>query len=308
MNERVFLVCCALSCAVASMGVAGCGSSDSVGGDAGDGGAGGEGGAGGVGGGGEGGAGGEGGEGGFGGDPGPVFTSANDQVEAGLAYQLELCQCQGPGEPIAESACLALARDLPYSDRQNECLDDVVLNAEFGVTLENRFQCFVDIDLVAADCLFEVDECAEGAIMECVDARTAARTPEPGCPDPHATITPLLTECTRTLAEDGVDAFLDWQSARCDCQAGCVQPDRGPDVVACMVDVLQDEVDALGPAGAAEPRCITRFWRQFAVCFGNEVSCEGAVTACADLPPPDPACAISGTILLDLDLEGCLPL
>lgn len=304
MIERVFLVCCALSCAVAPMGVAGCGSSDSAGGDAGDGGAGGEGGAAGDGGaGGEGGAAGVGGEGGVGGDPAPVFTSANDQVEAGLAYQLELCQCQGPGEPIAESACLALARDLPYSDRQNECFDELVLEAEFGATLENRFECFVDIDLMAVDCLLEVNECAEGAIMGCVDARNAARTPPPGCPTPHETIIPLLSECTRTLTEDGVDAFLDSRSARCDCLAGCVQPDRGPDVVTCMVDVLQEEVDALGPTGAAELRCITKFWRQFAVCFGNELSCEGAETACADIPPPDPACAISGTIL-----EGCLPL
>ena len=292
-----------LFCVVASLGALGCGSADGggAGGEAGDGGVGGgAAGAGGVGGaGGDGGDGGMGGEGGAGGEPGPTFTSARDQIEAGLAYQLELCQCQDPTEAISESACLALARDLPFSDRQDECFDELILTAEYGTSLENRFACFVDIDLVAVDCLVEVNECSESAITDCLDARDTARIPPPGCPTPHETIIPLINDCTQTLTEDGVDAFLDSRSARCDCLTSCTHTDRGPDVVACMVDTLQDEVDRLGSEGADELRCITKFWRQLAVCFGNEVSCEGAETACADIPAPDPACAISGAILDD---------
>lgn len=308
MIERVFLVCCALSCAVASMGVAGCGSSDAGGGggDAGGGGgeagvgaAGGEGGTAGVGGlGGLGGEGGGGGQAGSAGDPGPVFTSANDQIEAGLALQLELCQCQGPGEPIAESACLAIPNPirfpfLPFSDRQNACFDDVVLGEEER-TLERRYQCFIDTDLAAVDCLVDVDGCSEGAIADCLSAWSAARTV---CPRPQMSVFAMTSDCFRTLAEDGVDAFLDSPEARCDCLARCTNAERDPVVVQCMTETLQAEVERLGVAGADELECITEFWRERAVCFGNETSCEGALTACADLPIPDPACAITGTIL-----------
>jgi hypothetical protein len=178
----------------------------------------------------------------------------------------------------------------------------VVLLAEFGISLEKRFACFVDIDLAAVDCLVEVDECSASAIADCRDARDTARIPPPGCPDAHESIPVLINDCSMTVAVDGVDAFLDSRSARCDCLTNCTSVDRGLEVEQCMVDTLQDEVDLLGPAdGPNELKCITKFWRQLAVCFGNEVTCDGPETACADLPPPEPACAISGAIL-----DGCL--
>jgi len=66
------------------------------------------------------------------------------------------------------------------------------------------------------------------------------------------------------------------------------------------MDALQARVEMLGPDGPMELKCITAFWRRIAVCFGNEVTCDGAETACADIPPM--VCAISGTIL-----DHCLP-
>jgi len=247
-----------------------------------------------------------GGEGGGAGQVGPIFTSSRDWTDAGLAYQLESCQCQGPGEPISQSACLALAENLPFSDRQNKCLDKVIEEEEYGMTLENRFACFVDIDLAAVDCLVAVDECSESAITDCRDARDTARTPPlAGCPTPHADIREMINDCQTTDAVDGVDAFLDFRSAQCDCLPNCTSADPDPEVEECMEDALQAEVDVHGPN---ELVCITKFWRQRAVCFGNEVSCDGVETACADIPAPDPACAISGTILLDILSDGCPPL
>lgn len=314
MIERVILVCL-----VASVGAVGCGSSDGggAGGEAGDGatggaagvgggsGVGGSGGtgAGGAGVGGVGGSGGSGGglggEGGVGGDPGSGFTSAMDQINAGLAYQLALCQCQDPAEQISESACLALTEDLafpslPFSDRQNKCFDTAVLGEEAG-TLEDRYACYVAADLAAADCLMGVNDCSESAIADCRTTRSDDRL----ClPAPNEDVRLEVFKCLELEAMDGVDAFLDSESARCDCLTGCTSTDPDPLVEACMVV-------ALGAAAADKPppdlTCITTFWRRRAVCFGNEATCDGSVTACDDLPSS--SCAISDAIL-----EDCLPL
>lgn len=296
MIQRVILVCLA-----ASLGVVGCGGSDGdgTGGDAGSGagsgvpgamvGAGGAGG--------EDGEGGTGGEGGAGGEPVP--TPLMDRTDAGLAYQLECCQCQGQDQchalegPISESACLALALELPFSDRQNECFDEVILGEE-QMTLENRFACLIEVDFEAVDCLAEVSECSESVIADCLKVRLDGQI---DCPKPHLDVIPMVSECQETVAEDGVDAFLDSRSAQCDCITDCTSADPDPEVVDCMVDTLQAAVDELGPTGPNELKCITKFWRQKAVCFGNELTCDGAVTGCDDLPLM--LCAISGTILLD---------
>ncbi len=284
MLQRMILVGLA-----AFLGVVGCGSSDSDG----TGGAGGEGASGGAGGG--AGEGGTGGEAGAGGEVVPVFTSVMDRIDAGLVYRLAGCQCQNPAEAISESACLALVNftELPASDRQNACYDEVVLNEE-KMTLETRLACLVDVDLAAADCLAEVSDCSETAIMGCVDARTMGAT---SCPTPQDSVLQSFFECQATVVEDGVDAFLDSRSAQCDCLTSCTPTEPDPAVVQCMEQTLQAEVDMLGPAGPNELKCITQFWRRRAVCFGNETICDGAVTACSDLPPM--VCAISGTILDD---------
>jgi hypothetical protein len=299
MIERVILICL-----VASVGVLGCGGSDGggPGGEAGEGGADGAAGiggrdggtGGGGGGGGDGGMGGEGGEGGAGGEVGPVFTSVMDRIDAGLVYRLEGCQCQDPGEAISESACLALINftGLTLSDRQSACIDEVIL-AEEERTLENRFACLIEVDLAAASCLAEVSECSESAIADCVDARSISAG---SCSTPQASVLESFFGCQATVVEDAVDAFLDSRSAQCDCVTGCTSADPEPDVVECMLGTLQAEVDVL-PQGPTELKCINEFWRRKAVCFGNEMTCDGPVTACSDLPPM--LCGISGTILDD---------
>jgi len=296
MIERVILVCL-----VASVGVLGCGGSDAggTGGEAGEGGAdgaagarGGGGGTGGTGGG--GGDGGMGGEGGVGGEVGLMFTSVMDRIDAGLVYRLEGCQCQDPGEAISESACLALVNftELPLSDRQSTCIDEVIV-AEEERTLENRFECLIGVDLAAASCLAEVNECSESAIADCVDARIMSAG---SCSTPQESVLQSFFGCQATVVEDAVDAFLDSRSSQCDCITGCTSADPEPDVVECMINTLQAEVDAL-PQGPTELKCINEFWRRKAVCFGNEMTCDGPVTACSDLPPM--LCGISGTILDD---------
>lgn len=292
MMQRVILVCL-----MAALGVVvSCGGSGE-GGIAGDGGSGGAGGGSGVGG--EGGAGGSGGGvGGAGGDTVP--TPLMDRTDAGLAYQLECCQCQAQDQchdldaPISESACLALAVELPFSDRQNECFDEVILNEEF-MTLENRLACLAQVDFDAVDCLAGADECSEDTIATCLDVRQMGQQ---ACPKPHDSVPPLLSGCQAIVVEDGVDAFLDSRSAQCDCITDCTSVDPDPAMVECMTDTLQLEIDALEPAARFQGlRCITKFWRQRAVCFGNEVVCDGASTACDDLPPM--FCDISGTALDD---------
>ncbi|MDH3200476.1 MAG: hypothetical protein OEM15_06250 [Myxococcales bacterium] len=290
MIRRILLVVL-----TASLGVIGCGSSDSGG----TGGASDEGVTRGTGIGGAGGEGGTGGEGGAGGEVGPIFTSVMDRIEAGLAYRLEGCRCQGPGEPISESACLALVNftELPASDRQNACFDEVILGEE-EMTLENRLACLIEVDLAAADCLAEVSGCAETAIADCVQARTMGAG---SCPTPQDSVLGSFFGCQATVVEDGVDAFLDSRSAQCDCLTNCTSADPDPAVFECMVDTLQAELDMLGPQGPTELKCINEFWRRKAVCFGNEMTCDGAATACADLPPM--LCGISGTILDDCLLQ-----
>jgi len=284
MLQRTILVGLA-----AILGIAGCGSSDN--GDTG--GAGGEDASGGAGGG--SGEGGMGGEAGAGGEVVPVFTSVMDRINAGLVYRLEGCRCQNPAEAISESACLALVNftELPSSDRQNACFDQVVLGEE-EMTLENRLVCLIEVDLGAADCLAEVSGCSESGIADCVDARTMSAG---SCPTPQDSVLQSFFECQATIVEDGVDAFLDSRSAQCDCLTNCTPADPDPAVVQCMIETLQAEVDMLGPSGPNELKCINEFWRRKAVCFGNEMTCDGAVNACADLPPM--VCAISGALLDD---------
>ncbi len=272
----------------ASFAVIGCGSSDG-----GDGGAGGEGASSGAGG--APGEGGMGGEGGAGGEVSPIFTSVMDRIDAGLVYRLAGCQCQSPGEAISESACLALVNftELPASDRQNTCFDEVILG-EDEMTLENRLACLIEVDLAAADCLAEVSGCEATGIADCVDVRIMAAG---ACPTPQDSALQSFFECQATVVEDGVDAFLDSRSAQCDCLTNCTSADPDPQVFECMQNTLQAEVDILGPEGPTQLKCITEFWRRKAVCFGNEMTCDGAVTACADLPPM--LCAISGAALDD---------
>ncbi|MDH3625995.1 MAG: hypothetical protein OEQ49_19190 [Myxococcales bacterium] len=286
MIRRILLVVL-----TASLGVVGCGSSDTGG----TGGAGDEGVTRGTGVGGAGGESGMGGEGGAGGEVVPAFTSVMDRIDAGLVYRLAGCQCQSPGEAISESACLALVNftELPASDRQNTCFDEVILGEE-EMTLENRLACLIEVDLAAADCLAEVSGCAESGIADCVDARIMAAG---ACPTPQDSALQSFFECQATVVEDGVDAFLDSRSAQCDCLTNCTSADPDPQVFECMLNTLQAEVDMLGAQGPTELKCISEFWRRKAVCFGNEMTCDGAVTACADLPPM--LCAISGALLDD---------
>ncbi|MGB5809365.1 MAG: hypothetical protein WBG86_02470 [Polyangiales bacterium] len=242
---------------------------------------------------GDGGAGGFGGFGGFGGEP-RTITSSTEWIDSELAFQRERCLCQG-SDPIAQSACLALADNLPFSDRQNECFDDIVFDEEL-MTLEKRFECLVVVNLDAAACVAEVDACEENEIMACEETRAMGKR---DCPTPFADVIPLTGECFSTRVEDGVGAFLDSRAARCGCLEDCFDTDPEPAVVDCMTETLDMEVAMLGPMGPAELGCITEFWRKSAVCFGNEVSCEGAVTACSDIPPM--LCGISGALL-----DACL--
>ena len=109
----------------------------------------------------------------------------------------------------------------------------------------------------------------------------------------------MTAECSATVVEDGVDAFLDAREARCDCLTTCMNAERDPVTITCMEETLDMEVAMLGPEGPDELGCFTEFWRKSAVCFGNETSCDGAVTACSDLPPM--LCVIDATLL-----EACL--
>jgi len=238
-----------------------------------------------------GGAGGLGG-GGLGGQPGPEFTSTREWTAAELEYQRALCGCQAPADGISLSACIALASNLPFSDRQDECFDDIILEEEF-MTLENRFACLVGVDTDAVTCLQAVEGCDDTEIAGCVSERS---TKLMSCPTPQQAVIQLTSACLNTVVEDGVDAFLDSRAARCNCLDSCTPAEPDADVIACMNDTLQAEVNALEPAQrASELECFTDFWRRNAVCFANESSCEGAMTACSDLPAV--VCAISGAVL-----------
>lgn len=285
-------IACALVVLLASCGDSG---TQDTGGSGGDGATGGSGGdtAGVGGGGGEMGVGGMGGAGGGGGAP-RTITSSLEWKASELVYQDARCACQ-PGEPIAQSACLAVEASLPFSDRQNACFDDIVLNEEL-MTLETRLECLVAANLAGVDCLRDVDACDAEAVATC--ETTTAQTKQ-DCPVPFADVIPLTAECSATVAADGVDAFLDAREARCDCLPNCMNAERDPSVSACMEDTLAMELAMLGPDGPDELACFTEFWRKNAVCFGNESSCDGAITACSDIPPV--FCAIDATLL-----EACL--
>ncbi|MEM7433831.1 MAG: hypothetical protein AAF436_01675 [Myxococcota bacterium] len=268
-------------------GAGGAGGAGGEGGTAASGGAGGTGGLAGMGG--AGGDGGAGGVGGVGGDPREI-TSSLEWKASELVYQLALCQCQGV-DPVSESACLASGPSLPngpslpFSDRQNQCFDDIVINEEL-MTLETRLECLVAANIDGAACLEEVEDCSESAIAACQAATTETKI---ACPSPFADVIPLTAMCSKTVVEDGVDAFLDAREARCDCLGSCVNAEREASTVDCMVMALDAEDDELV--------CFTEFWRQRAVCFGNETECDGAVTACSDLESLD--CAIDVAILDD---------
>ncbi|MEM7135946.1 MAG: hypothetical protein AAF500_05160 [Myxococcota bacterium] len=260
-------------------GTAASGGAGGTGGLAGMAGAGGDGGAGGV--------------GGVGGDPREI-TSSLEWKASELVYQLALCQCQG-ADPVSESACLASGTSLesgpslPFSDRQNQCFDDIVINEEL-MTLETRLECLVAANIDGAACLDEVVDCSEPGIAAC---KTTATETKQACPKPFADLIPLTAMCSSTVVEDGVDAYLDAREARCDCLGSCVNAEREASTVDCMVMALDAEVGTLRD----ELVCFTEFWRQNAVCFGNETECDGAVTACSDLEPMD--CAIDEAILDD---------
>ncbi len=131
--------CFSIACLSLSFIVLGCGSSSGAEGAGGTAGLGGMGGIAGT-----GGAGGAGGTGGLG------FASIAEVVEAGLSYQLARCQCPDPVLPEPENVCLASAENLRFSDRQVECFDDLAAGDE---TLRNRFDCLLQADLEAIDCV-----------------------------------------------------------------------------------------------------------------------------------------------------------
>lgn len=237
------------------------------------------------------------GEGGAGGEP-RAITSSLEWKASDLIYQAARCVCQG-AEPMSESACLATGASfppsertrwsLPLSDRQNRCFDEFVLNEEL-MTLETRLECLVQANEDGAACLGAVEGCDASEIADCEMTTTAMKQ---ACPTPFEDVAPLTAECSDTVVEDAVDAFLDAREAQCNCRTSCMNAERDPVTVACMEDTLELEMEA-------ELGCFAQFWRTNAVCFGNETECDGAVTACSDLQL-EPCEFIDETLL-----EACL--
>lgn len=275
--------CFSIACLSLSFIVLGCGSSsgaEGAGGTAGLGGMGGIGGAG--------GAGGAGGTGGLG------FASISEVVEAGLSYQLARCQCPDPVLPEPENVCLASAENLRFSDRQVECFNDLAADDE---TLRNRFDCLLQADLEAIDCVEGVIACDEVSLSACADARELAQD---ACPDPDPDVIRAAAPCAETTAEDAVDALFDVLAAACDCNSTCTTADLpGADVEACTVDAVRDQAAALGEDGPDALACAADAARTLEVCFGNTTMCDSGMIVCiATL-----ACPLS----LNAAFSDCMP-
>jgi hypothetical protein len=231
-----------------------------------------------------GGTGGAGAAGGTGGTGGLDFTSASEVVDAGLAYQFARCQCPDPISPVHENVCLSSAETLGFSDRQVECFDDVAADEE---TLRDAFDCRIQVDLNSIDCVEEVIACDEASLTACDDAREVA---EDACSEPGEAVKVATAPCFETTPEDAVEAAFDEYAARCDCLTGCTSADLpGPDVQACMVNAVRDQAAALGEMAPDELACAAHASLAFAICFGNETTCDGGLLRCN----AGPLCAIS---------------
>ena len=260
---RIFSIAC-LALSFIVLGCPGSNGADGAGGTAGLGGMGGSGGAG--------GAGGTGGTGGLG------FASIAEVVESGLDYRLALCQCPDYLAFRSENACLAAAENLRFSDRQVDCFNDVAAEDE---TLRNRFDCLLQADLDAIDCVEGVIACDLVSLDTCDDARQVAGD---ACPDPSPDVIMAAAPCAETIPEDAVDAALDRFAAQCDCLSACTSADLpGADVETCMVDAVRDQAAALGMDGPDALVCAARSERAFEVCFGNETNCDSGIVDCITL-------------------------
>jgi hypothetical protein len=225
-----------------------------------------------------GGSGGPAGVGGDGGSGGLGFASIAEVVESGLTYRLAICQCPDYLAFPAENVCLSAAENLRFSDRQVDCFNDLAAEDE---TLRNRFDCLLQADLDAIDCVEGVVACDLVSLDTCDDARQVA---EDACPDPSLDVIMAATPCAETTPEDAVDAALDAFAALCDCQSACTPADLpGPDVEACMVDMVRDQAAALGVDGPDALACAARSERALEVCFGNETNCDGGIVDCTTL-------------------------
>ncbi len=278
---RSFPIAC-LAVSFIILGCPGSNGADGAGGTAGLGGMGGSAGTG--------GAGGAGGSGGAGGTGGLGFASIAEVVESGLSYRLAICQCPDYLAFPSENECLASAENLRFSDRQVDCFNDVAADDE---TTRNRFNCLLQADLDAIDCVEGVIACDLVSLDTCDDARQFA---EDACLDPDPDVIVAAAPCAETTVEDAVDAFLDRFAAICDCQSACTPADLpDADVEACMTDAVRDQAAALGADGSDALACAARASRTSEVCFGNETNCDGFVLCIATL-----ACDISlGAIFSD---------
>lgn len=226
--------------------------------------------------GGTGGSGGHAGAGGAGGTGELGFASISEVVDAGLRYRLAVCQCPDPVSPEPENVCLSAEENLRFSDRQVACFDGLAAEDE---TLRDRFDCLLQADLDAIDCVEAVLACDAVALAACDGARQVAQD---ACPNPADAVIREAAVCFETTPEDAVDAFFDAASARCDCLTACTDPDLpGADVEACMIDTIRTEAAALGEAGPDALACVTRESRQLEVCFQNETTCDDPVFVCA---------------------------
>lgn len=226
--------------------------------------------------GGDGGTGAAGAMGGNGGTGGLGFTSVSETVDSGLAYRLARCQCPDPMDPVSENVCLSSAENLGFSERQEDCLNDVAADHEI---VRDLFDCFLQSDLDAIDCVEAVVACDETALAACEDAHELARD---ACPEPSEAVVLEAAPCIETTVEDAVDALFDSLAAGCDCSSTCVPADQpGPDVEACIVEDVRAQADALGDAAPEELGCAAHDVRRIAVCFGNTIPCDGPTISCA---------------------------
>lgn len=250
-----------IACLVLSLLVFGCPGSDEANGAGGTAGLGGMGGVG--------GAGGSGGSGGLG------FASIAEVIESGLTYRLAICQCPDYLAFPSENECLASAENLRFSERQVDCFNGIAAADE---TTRNRFDCLLQADLDAIDCVQAVVACDLVSLDTCDDARQVAVD---ACPDPDPEVIMAAAPCAETTPEDAVDAFLDALAALCDCQSACTPADLpGADVETCMVDIVRDQAAALGVDGPDALACAAGISRTSEVCFGNETNCDSGIVRC----------------------------
>ncbi len=216
-----------------------------------------------------------GGMGGNGGTGGLGFASIAEVVESGLSYRLAICQCPDYLAFPSENECLASAENLRFSDRQVDCFNDLAVEDEI---LRNQFDCLLQADLDAIDCVGGVLACDLASLDTCDDARQVA---DDACPDPDPEVIAAAAPCAQTTAEDAVEAFFDTFAAQCDCLSACTPADLpGPDVEACMIDAVRDQAAALGEGGPDALACAARVSRRQEVCLGNQTNCDSGLRDC----------------------------